>query len=185
MRFFCRNRSDNDALSCSAPLNFRSCHPINPYKSYKMLRRSNREEPYRALCSCAENVRIAVPGRTPETCSPGSSLRRCGRELNLCAILWLSHHDAMEDHIRTTLRKPMETHGNPWKPMISGFRNETHHWRSSFYLAPYRPKAGVTSEPRYFLSAGLSGAVASAATQPLDVVKTRLQTQDCHLQEWT
>lgn len=33
--------------------------------------------------------------------------------------------------------------------------------------------------PWYFLSAGLSGAVASAATQPLDVVKTRLQTQDC------
>lgn len=30
----------------------------------------------------------------------------------------------------------------------------------------------------YFLSAGLSGAVASAATQPLDVIKTRLQTQD-------
>ncbi|CAJ1399320.1 unnamed protein product [Effrenium voratum] len=33
--------------------------------------------------------------------------------------------------------------------------------------------------PWYFLSAGLSGAIASAATQPLDVVKTRLQTQDC------
>lgn len=32
--------------------------------------------------------------------------------------------------------------------------------------------------PWYFLSAGLSGALASAATQPLDVVKTRLQTQD-------
>mmetsp|Transcript_33794 Transcript_33794/g.53735 ORF Transcript_33794/g.53735 Transcript_33794/m.53735 type:complete len:383 (+) Transcript_33794:60-1208(+) len=30
----------------------------------------------------------------------------------------------------------------------------------------------------YFLCAGCSGAVASAATQPLDVVKTRLQTQD-------
>lgn len=34
------------------------------------------------------------------------------------------------------------------------------------------------SLPWYFLSAGVSGAVASAATQPLDVVKTRLQTQD-------
>lgn len=32
--------------------------------------------------------------------------------------------------------------------------------------------------PWYFLAAGLSGAVASCATQPLDVVKTRLQTQD-------
>lgn len=32
--------------------------------------------------------------------------------------------------------------------------------------------------PWYFLSAGLSGALASCATQPLDVVKTRLQTQD-------
>merc|ERR1719399_1520565 len=32
--------------------------------------------------------------------------------------------------------------------------------------------------PWYFLSAGLSGVIASAVTQPLDVVKTRLQTQD-------
>eukprot|EP00913_Durusdinium_trenchii_P016712 g15709.t1 len=32
--------------------------------------------------------------------------------------------------------------------------------------------------PWHFLSAGLSGAIASACTQPLDVVKTRLQTQD-------
>lgn len=31
----------------------------------------------------------------------------------------------------------------------------------------------------YFLCAGLSGAIASGATQPLDVIKTRLQTQDC------
>jgi solute carrier family 25 iron transporter 28/37 len=30
----------------------------------------------------------------------------------------------------------------------------------------------------YFLCAGISGAIASGATQPLDVVKTRLQTQD-------
>mmetsp|Transcript_53393 Transcript_53393/g.122169 ORF Transcript_53393/g.122169 Transcript_53393/m.122169 type:complete len:142 (+) Transcript_53393:106-531(+) len=33
--------------------------------------------------------------------------------------------------------------------------------------------------PRYFLAAGFAGAVSSALTQPLDVVKTRLQTQDC------
>lgn len=33
--------------------------------------------------------------------------------------------------------------------------------------------------PWYFLAAGMSGACASMATQPLDVVKTRLQTQDC------
>lgn len=32
--------------------------------------------------------------------------------------------------------------------------------------------------PWYFASAGISGAVASGATQPLDVIKTRLQTQD-------
>eukprot|EP00747_Dinoflagellata_sp_TGD_P170575 gnl/TRDRNA2_/TRDRNA2_202488_c0_seq1.p1 gnl/TRDRNA2_/TRDRNA2_202488_c0~~gnl/TRDRNA2_/TRDRNA2_202488_c0_seq1.p1 ORF type:complete len:368 (-),score=26.96 gnl/TRDRNA2_/TRDRNA2_202488_c0_seq1:134-1237(-) len=31
----------------------------------------------------------------------------------------------------------------------------------------------------YFLSAAISGAVAAGVTQPLDVVKTRLQTQDC------
>merc|ERR1712130_26165 len=33
--------------------------------------------------------------------------------------------------------------------------------------------------PLYFVSAGVSGALAAAATHPLDVVKTRLQTQDC------
>eukprot|EP00397_Hematodinium_sp_SG-2012_P005047 GEMP01005064.1.p1 GENE.GEMP01005064.1~~GEMP01005064.1.p1 ORF type:complete len:381 (+),score=85.86 GEMP01005064.1:1247-2389(+) len=33
----------------------------------------------------------------------------------------------------------------------------------------------------FFLSAGLSGAVAALCTQPLDVTKTRLQTQDCLL----
>jgi len=32
--------------------------------------------------------------------------------------------------------------------------------------------------PLYFMSAGLSGALAAGVTQPLDVVKTRLQTQD-------
>jgi solute carrier family 25 iron transporter 28/37 len=33
--------------------------------------------------------------------------------------------------------------------------------------------------PLHFFSAGLSGALAALVTQPLDVVKTRLQTQDC------
>jgi solute carrier family 25 iron transporter 28/37 len=33
--------------------------------------------------------------------------------------------------------------------------------------------------PWYFVSAGVSGGIAAAATQPLDVIKTRLQTQDC------
>jgi solute carrier family 25 iron transporter 28/37 len=46
------------------------------------------------------------------------------------------------------------------------------------------PQQGQTGQSKsssllwYFLTAGVSGAVASAATQPLDVVKTRLQTQD-------
>jgi solute carrier family 25 iron transporter 28/37 len=44
---------------------------------------------------------------------------------------------------------------------------------------PDRQKSGSTL-PWYFFSAGCSGAIASAATQPLDVIKTRLQTQDCH-----
>jgi solute carrier family 25 iron transporter 28/37 len=35
------------------------------------------------------------------------------------------------------------------------------------------------SLPLYFVSAGISGGIAAAVTQPLDVVKTRLQTQDC------
>lgn len=33
--------------------------------------------------------------------------------------------------------------------------------------------------PRYFASAGIAAACASSLTHPLDVVKTRLQTQDC------
>jgi solute carrier family 25 (mitochondrial iron transporter), member 28/37 len=35
------------------------------------------------------------------------------------------------------------------------------------------------SLPRYFLSAGIAAACASVTTHPLDVIKTRLQTQDC------
>ena len=37
--------------------------------------------------------------------------------------------------------------------------------------------------PRFFLSAGLAAACASVLTHPLDVVKTRLQTQDCFCKE--
>jgi len=37
--------------------------------------------------------------------------------------------------------------------------------------------------PRYFLSAGIGAACASMLTHPLDVIKTRLQTQDCFCKE--
>lgn len=38
---------------------------------------------------------------------------------------------------------------------------------------------GRSLSPWCFVSAGISGGIAAAATQPLDVIKTRLQTQDC------
>ncbi|GBE60754.1 mitochondrial carrier superfamily protein [Babesia ovata] len=41
-----------------------------------------------------------------------------------------------------------------------------------------RDKCGVAT---YFLYAGIGGAVAGALTNPLDVIKTRLQTQECYL----
>jgi solute carrier family 25 iron transporter 28/37 len=37
--------------------------------------------------------------------------------------------------------------------------------------------------PQFFLSAGMAAACASVLTHPLDVVKTRLQTQDCFCKE--
>lgn len=49
---------------------------------------------------------------------------------------------------------------------------------------PARQEDAKAALPWYFLSAGLSGALASAATQPLDVVKTRLQTQDILVDPW-
>jgi len=41
-----------------------------------------------------------------------------------------------------------------------------------------RSASSRSNLPLHFLSAGLSGALAAGVTQPLDVVKTRLQTQD-------
>ena len=169
--FFCRNRSDNDALSCSAPFNFRSCHPI------KCLEDRTERSP-RALCSCAENVRIAVPGKTPETCSPGSSLR-----CDDAAVSWIwsvPFCGFPSCHGRPYSNNVKETHGNPWFLGSEMKRTIGEVPFASPVLPSYRPNPAWPL-PRYFLSAGLSGAVASAATQPLDVVKTRLQTQDCHL----
>merc|ERR1719420_915217 len=41
-----------------------------------------------------------------------------------------------------------------------------------------RPSETLRVLPWYFVSAGISGAVAALVTQPFDVIKTRLQTQD-------
>lgn len=41
-----------------------------------------------------------------------------------------------------------------------------------------KPSEKLRVLPWYFLSAGLSGALAAFITQPLDIIKTRLQTQD-------
>ncbi|XP_026193335.1 uncharacterized protein LOC34618690 [Cyclospora cayetanensis] len=46
-------------------------------------------------------------------------------------------------------------------------------------LAPFSPH----SLPLYFFCAGVSGGVAGLISNPLDVVKTRLQTQDCAIRE--
>lgn len=40
-------------------------------------------------------------------------------------------------------------------------------------------RSGYMRMPLYFLCAGIGGAFASLVTQPFDVIKTRLQTQDC------
>eukprot|EP00927_Polykrikos_kofoidii_P064560 TRINITY_DN5988_c0_g4_i1.p1 TRINITY_DN5988_c0_g4~~TRINITY_DN5988_c0_g4_i1.p1 ORF type:complete len:344 (+),score=43.29 TRINITY_DN5988_c0_g4_i1:56-1087(+) len=50
-------------------------------------------------------------------------------------------------------------------------------YRSRFQDA----EATLASAPGYFVGAGLSGIVAAAATSPLDVVKTWLQTREVHL----
>merc|ERR1711865_911205 len=42
-----------------------------------------------------------------------------------------------------------------------------------------QPSAGRMAFPLYFASAGISGALAAMATHPLDVIKTRMQTQNC------
>mmetsp|Transcript_81434 Transcript_81434/g.174336 ORF Transcript_81434/g.174336 Transcript_81434/m.174336 type:complete len:358 (-) Transcript_81434:63-1136(-) len=49
----------------------------------------------------------------------------------------------------------------------------------SFGIVHMKREDARASLPWHFLSAGLGGALASGATQPLDVIKTRLQTQDC------
>lgn len=56
--------------------------------------------------------------------------------------------------------------------------NETLKRRLGLCGKPSRLDDSRSKLPWYFLSAGLSGALASCVTQPLDVVKTRLQTQD-------
>lgn len=55
------------------------------------------------------------------------------------------------------------------------------------YLVPPELEKSATSKqallPRFFLSAGIAAACASILTHPLDVIKTRLQTQDCFCKE--
>lgn len=42
-------------------------------------------------------------------------------------------------------------------------------------------REGRSSIYGYFLYAGIGGAIAGALTNPIDVIKTRLQTQECHM----
>lgn len=50
--------------------------------------------------------------------------------------------------------------------------------KMSLGIRKTRPDQAYAALPWYFLSAGASAALASCVTQPLDVIKTRLQTQD-------
>lgn len=67
----------------------------------------------------------------------------------------------------------------PFGSILVASNESTKQFMGIRQLGRRRPDDSRSLLPWYFLAAGLSGAVASALTQPLDVVKTRLQTQDC------
>jgi solute carrier family 25 iron transporter 28/37 len=69
----------------------------------------------------------------------------------------------------------------PYGAVLVAANEKLKTWLVSPALKEDVPKEALL--PRFFLSAGMAAACASVLTHPLDVVKTRLQTQDCFCKE--
>jgi solute carrier family 25 iron transporter 28/37 len=69
----------------------------------------------------------------------------------------------------------------PYGAVLVAANEKLKTWLVSPALNENVPKEALL--PRFFLSAGIAAACASILTHPLDVVKTRLQTQDCFCKE--
>ena len=69
----------------------------------------------------------------------------------------------------------------PYGAVLVAANEKLKTWLVSPHSSKDVPKESLL--PRFFLSAGIAAACASVLTHPLDVVKTRLQTQDCFCKE--